>query len=685
VEIEKQKMRIVLAFMLFCAFQFLHAQNKIDASRIIDELVGIQDDDADYEMIYENLMQLLAHPADLNLVSPEELRQYHLLSDIQINEFIKYRDENGKLLSIYELQAIPAFDKETIEKILPFMEVLDQGQQVNRSFLKKIAEEGNHYCIARWDRTMEEKEGFAGTTDSTRRYQGVPDKVYLRFRSSLPGEFSFGFTAENDAGEVLKWNPGKQKFGADYLSTHLQVLNKGVIKNLIIGDFQSQFGQGLIYGGAFGLGKGAETITTARKNSIGFVPHTSAAESGFFHGAGTTLQFSKIFLSALYSETSRDGTLEIDQNGMTGIRSLQYSGFHRNETEIFNKRRVGERLYGGVLEFRNKTMSAGVLAQHIEFAYPIVKDTSIYNQFAFRGNQNTNVGIHVTAAVNNFNFFGEGARSLLGGYAFVTGLIVALDPKLDVAMVVRKFDPNYFPFYANPFSENTQPINEQGFYIGWKYRWNKKYNVAGYVDLFKFPWLSFRRYQPTTGHEWLVRFNYQPSKKIIAFLQAREESKMRNTADENVNHIIATGVKRNYWLSLNYSTEQNLNFRSRIQYSTYRFQKSTTDGIVLLQSISYTIGKLQLSAYYAIFESDNFDNRQYVYENDVQLAFSLPAYDGKGLRNYFMLEYKITKAMAIWIRYARTRFTDRDEIGTGLETIHGNTRNDVKFQTILKF
>ncbi|MFI5135500.1 MAG: hypothetical protein ACHQD9_06580, partial [Chitinophagales bacterium] len=40
------------------------------------------------------------------------------------------------------------------------------------------------------------------------------------------------------------------------LRRYLQVQNKGKIKNLIIGDFQNQFGQGLTLGGAFAMGKG---------------------------------------------------------------------------------------------------------------------------------------------------------------------------------------------------------------------------------------------------------------------------------------------------------------------------------------------------------------------------------------------------------------------------------------------
>jgi hypothetical protein len=171
----------------------------------------------------------------------------------------------------------------------------------------------------------------------------------------------------------------------------------------------------------------------------------------------------------------------------------------------------------------------------------------------------------------------------------------------------------------------------------------------------------------------------------MIFLQVREESKLRNTSEENETYSLDDGIKRNYWFSMNYAAGDHLNFKSRLQYSTFSFTGNTSDGLVISQAISADFGKFQVSMNYALFDTDDFDNRQYMYENDVYLAFSLPAYDGVGVRNYFMIEYKITKAFTIWLRYAQTRYSDREEIGTGLEMITGNTRNDVKFQTILKF
>lgn len=107
--------------------------------------------------------------------------------------------------------------------------------------------------------------------------------------------------------------------------------------------------------------------------------------------------------------------------------------------------------------------------------------------------------------------------------------------------------------------------------------------------------------------------------------------------------------------------------------------------MALVQDISYDLGKLALSGRYSLFDTDDYDNRQYVYERDVWLAYSMPAYSGIGIRSYILAEYAVNKKLTFWIRYARTRFTDRDEIGSGPDTITGNTKTDIRIQMKVQF
>ena len=86
----------------------------------------------------------------------------------------------------------------------------------------------------------------------------------------------------------------------------------------------------------------------------------------------------------------------------------------------------------------------------------------------------------------------------------------------------------------------------------------------------------------------------------------------------------------------------------------------------------------------AIFEADDFENRQYAYERNVLYAFSIPAYIGTGIRQYALLQYKMNQRFTFWLRYSRFIYNDRDSVGSGLEQSDGNTRSQMTFQTRIK-
>jgi hypothetical protein len=183
-----------------------------------------------------------------------------------------------------------------------------------------------------------------------------------------------------------------------------------------------------------------------------------------------------------------------------------------------------------------------------------------------------------------------------------------------------------------------------------------------------------------------VRVNYQPSRKTTLFAQIREEVKARNIAiPTSTLYTTGKGKKYNYWLSSDIGVSDHVRFKTRLQFSSYSIQHQTTRGMVLMQDIRFNMRKFEVTARYALFDTDDYDNRQYVYENDVWLAFSLPAYYGKGIRRYILLEYKLNTYVSFWFRYADTRYTDRDSVGSGVDETEGNVRSDLKFQTRIKF
>jgi len=686
------------------------AQNQpkkaIDIQKFIDELFSIQDPESNinYEDLYESLYQLYLEPLDLNRASREDLSALFILSEIQINSFFEHVRRNGKLLSIYELQSIANFDLLTINRLLPFVKIDDSGAAAdNRPLWQRIISEPNNYFFIRAEQVLEQRRGYTAPTFNSRgepsqRYQGSPMRLYGRFRTSHTRDFSLGFTFEKDPGEQIIWDPSTRRYGMDFYSMHAFFENKGRFKSIALGDFQMQVGQSIILAAGFNIGKGAETVNTIRRSNLGLRPFTSVLESGFFRGAGLTYQLGKnrwgsFEATGFASMLRRDANLltaeadSLDQEELF-ISSIQETGFHRTPNEIRAKGNILELVFGGNVGFtsHDKRLQIGATMVHTQFDRTLRRNPTLYNQFEFNGRENYVYGMNYSYAWQNFNFFGEVAQSKSGGVGLNSGFVSSLTPTLAFAFQIRSFDRDFHSFYGSALSEGSRNINERGTYWGIKYTPSRKWNFAAYYDRFRFPWLRFRVDAPSEGFEYLGRISYAPSRRITLFAQFREEVKQENIrlTESNLN-VITDRIRRNWILSLDYRAEKILQLKTRVQFSTFDRENVQTSGYALIQDINVDLGKWEFSARAALFDTEDFENRQFVFEKDVLYAFSIPAYQDRGVRNYLLVEYKPTRKLTFWGRYAITRLVNRDTIGTALELIEGNTRSEATLQMRIKF
>ncbi|GAB3339711.1 helix-hairpin-helix domain-containing protein [Marivirga atlantica] len=684
---------VLLTLLLFwSAFLLAQDTDNFDLEDFIESNFPIQDDDTNYEDIYESLFQLYQSPINLNQATRQDLQSLFVLSNLQINSFLEYRTKNGKLLSIYELQAIPSFDLPTIRQILPFVQVDETVLQAdNRPLLKRITSEKNNYLIIRSDRVLEQKEGFS-TEDSSRAYLGDPNRLYLRYRVQHTNDFSIGFTAEKDAGEQLNWNPKNNQFGTDFFSAHFQLQNQGKLKNIIIGDYQLQFGQSLVYGAGFALGKGAETVATARRSNLGILPYTSVLETNFFRGAAATYKiFKNLDLTVLYSYNQLNANVQTDsiQSAEEFFTSIRLSGLHRTARELAAKNSITAQNFGGNLLFHTKSENLNIGLNYLQTIYdqPLLRNQSKYNQFEFEGKQNFVSTLFSNYYWRNFHLFGEAGLSQSGGIGAIGGLIASISNGLQMSVVLRNYERNFHTFYGTAFGENSRNINEKGIYLGLKKQFNRSFSIATYWDKFNFPWLKYQADAPSNGSEYLARLTYKFNKQLSAYAQLRVENKERNVdnTDNSNTYALASGQKRNYLINFDVRPKGILNLKTRLQFSEYLLQGEYSNGLALLQDVNFDWNRFKISTRYAIFDTDDFQNRQYLYEKDVLYAFSIPAYQNTGTRTYILAQYNVSKKIRLWARWAQFKYIDTESIGSGTEEIKGNTRSEVKFQIMLKF
>src|SRR5205809_2296597 len=87
----------------------------------LEDLTDARQAETKDDSYWQQSEHLKKHPLNLNAADANELKELISLTDLQIDNFISYRNLFGSLISIYELQAIPSWDIVTIKKILPYV------------------------------------------------------------------------------------------------------------------------------------------------------------------------------------------------------------------------------------------------------------------------------------------------------------------------------------------------------------------------------------------------------------------------------------------------------------------------------------------------------------------------------------------------------------------------------------
>lgn len=642
-------------------------RNESLMEELIQELLQ-QEESIDYEDAYESLLQYSMSPLDLNQATSEELQNIYLLSPLQIQHLIEYKNKTGPLLSLYELQSIPEFDWITIQKLIHFVTIRTSTSV--KEELQNLFLNANHYLLIRYGRSLE--------GSGKNFYEGDENKIYFRYKNSKPRQFSYGISLEKDAGEKIYWNRAKGYYGMDFTSFHLSLFNKGKVKAFTLGDYQLQFGQGLVMASGFRLGKGSETILGVKQINSGVRPYSSALEYGYFRGSVITIAKGPVEFTAFYSNKNVDGSLHENQSF-----SPTRTGYHRTPLELSKKNSVNEQLLGGNISIttQSKNFHSGFTFVKTHYEYTLVKTPSNYNTFDFSGSKNYTAGIDLNYTLHNFILFGESAVSQSKGKGMVAGFLASLSKHLETSLVYRNYERNFHSFYSNSFGENTLNANEKGLYWGLKFKPILQWTLSCYYDQFTFPWLKHMVDAPSEGNEYLVRATYQPSKASLLYFQYKVETKEKNATDiSSPLDVTKEAIKRNFLFHMEIKATKNFSLRSRVQFSSYHHGITKSSGYAIMQELDYAFHPFSISLRYTLFDSDDFENRQYMYEKDVLYTFSIPAYYGQGTRTYFIIKFNLFKNVDAWVKYSQTTYANNKTYQADFSDETSPSSSDLRIQ-----
>lgn len=625
------------------------------------------------ELLNENqttyLTQLAENPIDLNRATAEELRNTTLLSETQIDNLLNYIKNTGPILSLYELQAVPGFEVSTIQYIAPFVRFKSTEGSLHQSKIQQR-------LFANLETIQEKSKGYEDGS-----YAGNPFRINARYRLTIPGKVSAGFQADKDAGERLYFQHKQRQYGFDFYSFHLAIAKAGKFRNLILGDYSLQFGQGLVLGSGFSLGKGPETIAGIKKGHFGNRPYTSISEFGYFRGVSGIIPISsKTNLTLFGSYKKLDGTV----SDSSTISTINNTGYHRTLSEIENRHSINNLDVGFNLRTRPipGKLAFGLSGIYTRFNKPVTPSDKLYNQYSFAGTTNFCTSIDVEWNYKNMLVFGETGISLSGGKALTAGAIWSLFDKIDLAIHYRNYQRNFHSLYSNSLAENTSPINEQGLYEGIKIRPVRNITISAFMDLFKFPWLKYQVSAPSTGQEYLARIEYRTSKYSYWYFQYRNINKKRNNTINNIPTVEQITFQQ---LSLGItSASDKIIFTSKVVYQIQNSKNNLSKGIGLINDFTLPGRITSWSLRMAIFETDDYDTRIYSYERDLLYNFSIPAYYGEGIRIGINAKIRLLPMLDLRVKIARFQYLDRNIISSGDQEILSSRKTDLKLQLGLR-
>lgn len=696
---------------LFLLGPVFHSVAQDDGDGVWRQLLEQWADQNDSENVPDDLVEqlcsFLEYPLNLNDTASDELMLLPFLSDYHRDAIKAYIAQNGEMVTLAELELINGFDSLTVSLLRCFTTVAPVKKN-NGFSLKQMLGSGHSNL----------RSGFKTTAPLARGYKediyyGSPFRLYFRYEFKYADRVSFRLSGDKDAGEAFRFasassnGVGVPFLGFDYYGCHLMVKDMGILKRAIVGKYHLQFGQGVtLWSGFASWMSGSMPL---RRFGQGITAASAFCEYGYLRGAAATLSLlpeymkKSLDLTLFYSNVNRDATQSSSDSLFAEeqqVQSLYSSGYHRTNSELAKKGCLNEQLFGGHLQYRMQNLVVGATAVSTLLGSEIIPADYVYNHFAFSGKENFNCGMDATFRYRRLLLFGEAAMSQLHisgssgsdevplPLSAVAGMQMSFDAKTMLSAAYHYGSPSYQNLHSNTIGQTSSGQNEEGLLLFFQSQLPYYVMVQSSIDLFRFPWMRYRVYSPSSGVDYRLKVSKDLSHRTMLDAQYRYRASQRNS-DASL-YSIEDIVRQQLQLSLDYSYSDSWRFVSRLVYSWFRCDDhEPLQGFLLLQDATWRLpsptNPLSLGLRLAIFDIAGYDARIYTYENDLMYEFSVPMLTGRGMRSYLVCHYELSQNLSFALKYAITYYPENEVTGSGYEQIDGGVKNEFKAQFRWRF
>jgi hypothetical protein len=581
----------------------------------------------------DRLYELAENPVNLNSAREDEIARLFFLSDFQVKALADYTRSTGKIYSFNELTYIPGFDNAVAEMIIPFSTLTGKEATITDSLKLK------NLLIT----NLSLKTGKNDTVSL-----GSPVKVLTKYKFSA-GNFSGGLTIEKDQGEKFL-TPGTMS--PDFFSANIGYTGKGVVRNVILGDYSARFGQGtnINTGISTGLSLTSQGYMSAT-NEIR--PYTSTDENIFFRGIATLLSIKNTDISLLYSRHYIDATLGTSSDNPNDyIENLFKSGTHNTPSFLQKKDAVSESVLGLNLSYNFRSMRIGMSWSENRFSLPLIPDyNSPEKNFSFTGKTNNVCSVYYNSMIKKILLYGEISANDLSKYAVVQGFSMRPSDRLIINFLFWKYSPGFTSFHGKGPGGSSGSYPEQSLLGNFTFEAAKHLFLSGGCHIQHYPWLKYRCSSPSTGVKREIGIKYTPVEHLEINMLYTYRYSMVNNAEVNRIPALKQMIYRSSKIVVRYPVQNNLTLGTRIDYKFV--SPSGSKGFLLLEDLNYRMRSVPVSIWlrYCVFRTQDYDSRIYTWENDLLYSYNIPALSGKGSRFYFLTVWKINRKAELRFKY----------------------------------
>lgn len=676
---------LLLAFPTSAAAQFLSWDDFLEQLYMEAEEQGAV---SAIENLYDELQYHHANPININQADSIELQRLGFLTEKQIKGIHHYIYRYGQLHGIGELMLIPELDYHTRQMLSYFIYFGEAAKREGTDDTwQRMLTKGRSELSSRLDIPLYNRAGYAPRTQSqldaspSRYYTGNALYHNIRYVYRYDTKFSWGFSTEKDAGEPLfpKATPLP-----DHLSGYIQLGDMGILKNLVIGNYRLQFGQGLILNTDFALGKNMALQGLGRQTTP-IKPHRSTSEAAYYTGAAATIAWDTWQLTTFASYRKLDATLD-----GAAISTLKTDGYHRTPLELARRGNTRSNLFGAHLGYATHGFHLGATAIYQSFNRLFAQHTEGYKRYAPQGHTFYNASIDYAWHHHRLSIIGETAIDKKGSIATINTLRLKATDRLYLTLLQRHYAHDYWALESKSYSSSSDICNERGLYLGADWQPHRRFQLTAYADAYHFPYLRYRVSAPSYGSDGAITARYSTNSSNL-LLRYRYRLKQRDATE---GFYLPEGGLVNEWthrlrLQWDSSPLPTLTYQAQIEGCLAQCETQSS-GFLFGINASYKPAtkthELRLSSGLTYFHAD-YAARLYGYERGLLYAYNYQSFYGTGLRYYLLLQYnhKRMPQLILTGKLGASYYFDRTTIGSGASLIEANHREDLQLQVRYKF